>query len=281
MQNTNRKKKNINRNVEIVLNYFGKNKFNEINIDFFEPTYSSIRQIYPYNKIHIFSDISVQNNRNDKNLKITKIKTKLNSNHARYGWRCSDYYRFWSLTQIKNKIVIYLDNDFKIISDEFKLIENFAKDYGMTIASNPRLTDRVDRKVGSDVIIRKYKKTDTAKGLGYTFNNGLFAVDTKNRYAMRAIRFTMKEYVKCFERGPTVIYNSFRIKKFNPYLLPPQWNINNLEVLNGKHLFDDALVLHLNHPNVFKTYKKKIFYNKILKNKFFIKILSFFRKLKK
>ena len=73
------------------------------------------------------------------------------------------------------------------------------------------MTDRVDRKVGSDVI-RKYKKTDTAKGLGYTFNCGLFAVDTKNRYAMRAIRFTMKEYIKRFERGPTVVYNSFRIK---------------------------------------------------------------------
>ena len=67
-----------------------------------------------------------------------------------------------------------------------------------------------------------------------------------------------------------------------PNTFHDEWNDNLIVCsLNGKHLFDDAIVLHLNHPNVFKTYKKKIFYNKILKNKFFIKILSFFRNLKK
>ena len=64
----------FNQNVQIVLNFFGKNKFKFINLDNFEPTYTSIRKIYPKNIINIFSDIDVINNKNDRNLKIYKIK---------------------------------------------------------------------------------------------------------------------------------------------------------------------------------------------------------------
>ena len=222
--------------VEIILTFFGKHKFNKANFDVFEPTYSSIRKIYPKNKIQIYSDIDIKINKSDNNLYINKIRSVFDIKNPRYGHRSSNYYRLWGAIKSKSKVVIYLDADFEILSKEFKLIEVFAEDYGMAIASNPRFTDRVDRKVGVDVLNRNYKKSDTSKGLGFTFNAGLWAVDTSNKKAIDALKFALKKSLVWFERGNTTFYNSFRIKKFNPYLLPPQWCIGNIEIMDGRHL---------------------------------------------
>ena len=166
------------------------------------------------------------------------------------------------------------------MSKEFKVIEVFAKDYGMTIASNPRLTDRVDRRVGSDVLNRKYKKTDTAKGLGFSFSNGLFAIDTSNKLAMDAINYYLKQFKKKPERGPTVFYNTFRLKKFNPYILPPQWCLSGVDILNGKHIFEDPIVFHLNNTNIKKAYKNYLLIKKIKNYKIVILITSILKKIK-
>lgn len=273
--------KSFNQNVQIVLNFFGKNKFKFINLDNFEPTYTSIRKIYPKNIINIFSDIDVVNNKNDRNLKIYKIKSFVSINNSRYGYRSSDYYRCECLKYFKNKIIIYLDLDFEILSKEFKVIEVFAKDYGMTMASNPRLTDRVERRIGSDVIMRKFKKSDKAKGLGFAYCNGLFAIDTSNKIAMSAIRFFLQQFKKKPERGPTVLYNTFRLKKFNPYILPPQWCLSGVDILNGKHIFEDPIVFHLNNSNIKKAYKNYLLIKKIKNNKFVILIISILKKIKR
>ena len=269
------------KNVEIVLTFFGKNNYKIINLDNFEPTYSSIRKIYPSNKLHILSDINFINNKNDENIKSHRVKSFISIKNHRYGHRSSDYFRLSFMTGVKNKILIYLDLDFEILSKEFRVIEEFAKDYGMAIASNPRLTDRADRKVGSDVSNRKFKKTDKAKGLGFSYANGLFAVDTSNKVAMSAIKFCLKQFKKKPERGPTVMYNSFRLYKFNPYVLPPQWCLSGTDVLNGRHIFDDPIVFHLNNNNIKKAYKKYLFLNKIKKNFFVMLLLKFLKKLKK
>jgi len=271
----------FNRNVEIVFTFFGKNKFKFINLDNCEPTYSSIRKIYPKNIINIFSDINIINNKNDRNLKIYKIKSFVSTNNPRYGYRSSDYYRCECLKYFKNKIIIYLDLDFEILSKEFRLIEEFAKDYGMTIASNPRLTDRVERRIGSDVLNRKYKKTDTAKGLGFAFCCGLFAIDTSNKLAMDAINYYLKQFKKKPERGPTVFYNAFRLKKFNPYILPPQWCLSGIDILNGKHIFEDPIVFHLNNRNIKKAYKNYLLIKKIKNYKLVILLFNILKKIKR
>jgi hypothetical protein len=270
--------------VEIIMAYFAIHKKNNPKNNFFlknfDPAYSSIRKLYPRATIQIYTDLDIINNFEDENINITKIKSIFNPTHPRYGWRSSDYYRIYGLLKSKSRVAIYLDNDLKIISNDFKVLEIFTKNYGVAVACNPRFMNICDHEIGSDVDNENPIK-DPTKGLGYSFAPGLISFDATNQQARNALQKILINMENKPQRVPVVMYHVFFQEKFNPYLLPPQWCICSPKVLNGKHLFDYPVVLHLDHKDVFPAYRRSILLKKIKGNLFFKKILFILKKTKK
>jgi hypothetical protein len=270
--------------VEIIMAYFAIHKKNNPKNNFFlknfEPAYSSIRKLYPEAIVHIYTDLDVVNNFEKENIKITKITSIFNCAHPRYGWRSSDYYRIYGLLKSKSRVAIYLDSDLKIISNDFKVLEIFTKNYGMAIASNPRLMNISDYEFGSDVD-KENPINDPTKGLGYSFATGLISLDTTNQQARNALQKILINMEDKPQRLPVVLYHGFFQEKFIPYLLTPQWCICSPKVLNGRHLFDYPIVLHVDHKDVLTAYRRSILIKKIKENLFFKKILLVLKRIKK
>ena len=141
-----------------------------------------------------------------------------------------------------------------IVSDEFVVLPKIVDRFGLAVPANPRLLVRVDGKIGVD---SSYEPdADPLAGLGFAYNLTPIGLNTRHSRARRVLERYLELMVDNPGRGAVHLYNAAYEEGYPPYLLPPQWCVCSPIDLDSRHLWSNAVVLHVGHPDVIKRYEK-------------------------
>jgi hypothetical protein len=252
-----------NFSVELIMSEFGTERQNAGGASFnyqnrLNPTMESFLQQFPEATVKVYTDQQINFG---AGVHTVLVQPPFDKSSGRYGWRAHNYYQAVGMLSSKADYAIAMDSDMLIISDGFKVITEFAKIFGIALPINPRLLIKIDGGIGID---SRYKmSTDRTKGLGLTFNVTPIIFNTKNKGA----RAFLEKYCSLFlespgRSAPHYVEASFQLG-FQPYILPPQWCVCSPRDLDSKHIWPEAIILHVGHTDVLPRWRREAFKSKI------------------
>lgn len=183
----------------------------------------------------------------DYNFVDCKVVKGLWSNHPRYGQRNGDYYQALGAVGCPFDEVLYLDDDMRIVSDDFMQGFELAKIFGVCLPLNPRRFVGIDGEIGQDSA--GYPK-ELSKATAY--NCGTMFVDKRHD---ASISYLIKWYQSMEHqptRGPMAAFIAAHESGFAPYVLQDEWCVC------GKHAkIENPIILHCGHEPCMARYKKE------------------------
>lgn len=237
--------------VELVMSEFGGTRQNAGGAEFgmgdrLNPTLASFRAIFPDARVTLYTDR--HDLTADKGIETVLVDPPFSRSELRYGWRAHDYYQAYGMLQSHADVAIAMDSDMLIVDDSFRVITHFAKAFGLALPINPRLLLRIDGGIGVD---SSYMPTaDATLGLGLTYNLTPMAFDTHNALARALLeRYCARQRENPGRGAVHLVEASFELG-VQPYVMPPQWCVCSPRDLDSKHLWRNAVVLHVGHKDV-------------------------------
>jgi hypothetical protein len=241
--------------VELIMSEFGSMRSNAggnnlSDYERLEPTLSSFLKIFPEASVKLYSDSVLLVH---ERVEVITVDPPFEPRAKRYGWRAHDYYQARGLLKSNADIAVAMDADMLIVSDEFRLILSFAERFGLALPLNPRLLARIDGEVGQDsTYLREFDET---KGLGVAFNLTPVAFSTHHSVA-RALLERYCELLKLAPgRGAVHMSKACFEHRFQPCVLPPQWCVCSAQDFDSKHLWSNAIALHVGHKDVLPRWR--------------------------
>lgn len=237
--------------VELVMAEFGPNRRNAGSAELPEkrlsPTLPTMLKYFPNLKLTLYSDqnlIAETKTVQESTLRFVKPIGKL---HPRQNWRSSSYYKVFGLLASTKEVAIAMDSDFFVCSGEAKRIISLTRRFGVCVVSNPRYLVKVDTLVGAD----SDRKFDESGGYGFAVNCGVMSF---NRSCSKARKF-LELYGKIrwkTGRGTVAFWRAQWESgfEFQPYVLPPQWNVCEEHCGIG-----NEVILHAGHQKIREYYK--------------------------
>ena len=218
--------------------------------DRFEPALGSFLAVFPDASVHIRTD--------DPTLKaegatVTYVDPPFDRSHQRYGWRAHDYYQAIGLLESKADIAVALDADILIVSDRFRALVPLSKAFGLALPINPRLTLGIDGRDGSD---SPYDRSgDPSEGLAIGYNLTPIAFATAHTDARILLRDYAARMLERPGRGAVHLSAASFATGFQPHPLPPQWCASSPRDLDSRHIWNDAVALHIGHADVLNYWR--------------------------
>lgn len=248
----------VEQTVELVMSEFGSARQNAGGgrlspLNRLNPTLDCFRRIFPQAKVTLFTDQHLDSH---DCAKVVRVDPPFSRAEARYGWRSHDYYQALGLLQSSADIVLAMDSDMQIVSDEFRAITKFAEIFGLAVPLNPRLLLRVDGGIGVDSTYEA--ATDETLGLGITYNLTPMAFATRNQAARAMLERYCQLMVQSPGRGAVHLVQASYELGFQPYVLPPQWCVCSPRDLDSPHLWREAVVLHVGHSDVLPRWRREM-----------------------
>ncbi|WP_320675015.1 hypothetical protein [Prochlorococcus sp. MIT 1341] len=252
--------------IELILSEFGPSRLNAGGADLsalsrLNPTLDSFKKIFPDAKVTLYTDQVIKL---DPSIKVVKVNPHFKKSGPRYGWRANDYYCIYGLLNSNEEYAISMDADMLIVSPKFSAIAELAKVFGLALPLNPRLMLLVDGTIGADSTYRI--QDDITLGTSLAYNMSPIAFSTRHSKA----RLVLEEYLLRITnnpgRGPVHMAESILGVGYQPCVLPPQWCVCTPKDLNSKHIWNEAICLHIGHSDVYRIWRLKKFI-KALKQK--------------
>jgi hypothetical protein len=244
--------------VELVMSEFGPVRQNAgggrlCAADRMNPTLNSFRRIFPSAKVTLYTDQPLQVN---GGVHAVHVNPPFSRTERRYGWRSHDYHQAAGLLGSSADIAIAMDSDMQIVSDGFRTIAKFAEMFGLAVPLNPRLLLRIDGGIGADSTY--VAADDDTLGLGLTYNLTPIAFSTRNENA----RAMLERYSQLLRQSPGrgavhLVQASYELG-YQPFVLPPQWCVCSPRDLDSKHLWREAIVLHIGHHDVLPRWRREM-----------------------
>jgi hypothetical protein len=249
--------------VELVMSEFGSTRQNAGGAQFdsgnrLNPTLDSFRRIFPQAKVTLYSD---QHLDAGDGVEVVRVDSPFSRTEQRYGWRSHDYYQAVGLLKSSADITIAMDSDMKIVSDGFRAIARFAEIFGLAVPLNPRLLLKIDGGIGVDSTY--VAPADDTLGLGLTYNLTPIAFSTRHENA----RAMLERYSQLLRQSPGrgavhLVQASYELG-YQPFVLPPQWCVCSPRDLDSKHLWREAVVLHVGHLDVLPRWRREMLKQKV------------------
>ena len=258
--------------IELVMSEFGASRQNAggnrlTNHGRLNPTLDGFRKIFPAAKVTLYTD---QPTMREDGVEVVLVTPPFEPSEERYGWRAHDYYQALGLLQSTAEVAIAMDSDMLIVSEGFHVIHQFAQRFGLAVPINPRLLLKIDGSIGVDS--RYLAKSDTTLGLGMTYNLTPMAFSSGHFFARQLLEKYCDLLLKSPGRGAVHLVKATYELGFQPFVLPPQWCVCSPKDFDSKHLWSEAIALHIGHRDVLprwqteKTkYKMSNLINKIFK----------------
>jgi len=216
------------------------------------PTLKSFRQIFPAAEITLYTD---QDFEVESGVRVVRVDSPFDRNELRYGWRSHDYFQAIGLLKSSADVAIAMDSDFEIVSRKFFVIARLAEIFGLAIPVNPRLLLKIDGGIGLDSPYDP--EADDTLGLGMVYNMSPIAFSTKHGRA----RALLERYCRLQEerpgRGPVHMTKATYELGYQPCVLPPQWSICSPRDLDSKHIWSEAIALHVGHRDVRPRWRRE------------------------
>ncbi|MCI5139669.1 MAG: hypothetical protein D3922_14950 [Candidatus Electrothrix sp. AR1] len=152
-------------------------------------------------------------------------------------------------------VVIAMDSDMLIVSEEFSAIVELAHIFGLALPINPRLLLKIDGGIGQDTTY--VPALDSTLGLGVTYNLTPMAFSTNHKMSRRLLQRYSELLIQNPGRGAVHLVNASYELGYHPCVLPPQWCVCSSRDLDSRHLWNEALVLHVGHKDVISRWKRE------------------------
>lgn len=250
--------------VELIMSEFGGTRQNAGGAEFgkserMNPTLSSFRTIFPDARVTLYTDqLGLVA---DEEVETILVDPPFSRGEPRYGWRAHDYYQAYGMLQSHADVAIAMDSDMLIVADSFRVIVHFAQRFGLAVPINPRLLVRIDGGIGVDSTYAS--AADPTQGLGLTYNLTPMAFGTGNALARALLERYCALQRENPGRGAIHLVDASHVLGFQPYVLPPQWCVCSPRDLDSKHLWREAVVLHVGHKDVLPRWRRERVRNKL------------------
>lgn len=243
--------------IELVMSEFGSSRLNAGGgrfgtMDRLNPTLNSFRRIYPAAKVKLYTDQPFET---DDGVNVVHVDPPFSRSEQRYGWRAHDYYQAFGLLQSCSDYSIAMDSDMVIVSEGFRAIIKLAEIYGLAVPLNPRLLLKIDGGIGMDSTYSA--RGDETLGLGLTYNLTPLAFATRHEKARTMLERYCELQVQSPGRGAVHLVKASYELAYHPCVLPPQWCVCSPRDLDSKHLWSEAIVLHVGHSDVLPRWRKE------------------------
>lgn len=177
-------------------------------------------------------------------------------NHRRYHNRNNDYWKIKGALSCFEQALI-LDDDMRIVNEQFTQGFDFAAKYGLCLPINPRTYFGIDREIGDDVSISALKQTIDIPYYLPANNMGTIFFDTR----LPLTRMVLDYYLRFMEgfpcRGPVAMAAACYRTETAPLLLTEEWCVcggyTNYKSRSNKRI--DPIFLHIGHEDVKKWYE--------------------------
>lgn len=247
----------IEPDIELVMSEFGAARQNAggaslADRDRLNPTLDSFRKIFPTARVTLYTDQTLAGR---DGVDVVKVTPPLDPAAARFGWRAHDYYQAFGLLRSTARIAIAMDSDMLIVSDGFRAICQFASRFGLAVPINPRLLLKIDGRIGIDSTYRA--QDDSTQGLGLTYNLTPIAFSTQHLAARKLLERYCSLLLEFPGRGAVHLAQASFERGFQPFVLPPQWCVCSPRDLDSKHIWPEALALHLGHRDVLPRWRRE------------------------
>lgn len=247
-----------NPNIELVMSEFGPARANAGGAqlsasDRLNPTLDSFRRIFPDALVTVFSDqdLSVVDG-----VRTVKVSPPFSPDAPRYGWRSHDYFQAFGMLESTADIAIAMDSDMVVVSEKFRAIVELAEIFGLALPINPRLLLKIDGGIGADSTYDA--GADRTMGLGMTYNLTPIAFSTRHDKARRLLERYCEAMRQNPGRGAVHLANASYELGYQPCVLPPQWCVCSPRDLDSKHMWREAIALHVGHKDVWPRWKREI-----------------------
>lgn len=221
--------------------------------DRLNPTLDSFRRIFPDAQVTVFSD---QELLVGDGVRLVKVSPPFSRDEPRYGWRSHDYYQAIGLLESSADIAIAMDSDMVVVSDKFRAILELADIFGLALPINPRLLLKIDGGIGTDSTYDA--DADRTLGLGMTYNLTPIAFLTRHDQARQMLERYCEKMRQAPGRGAVHLANASYELGYQPCVLPPQWCVCSPRDLDSKHLWREAIALHVGHKDVWPRWHKEM-----------------------
>ena len=216
------------------------------------PTFQSFFNFFPKAKLTLYTDQSYLQRYASDYIEVKYIeRTPFKKDHARYHWRCNDYYKVIGLKESLADVALSLDADMRIVSRKFEQIVDLAKLFGLCLPANPRFQVKVDGIIGADADYTRQE--DETEGAGLAVNMSPIAFSTKNIQAQIALEAYLEEMETRPIRGPLAMWRAIWKTGMNPCYLPYQWCVCLENIACG-----NEICLHEGHKKVREYYHAKV-----------------------
>jgi hypothetical protein len=239
--------------IELVMSEFGSERRNAggsafESADRLNPTLETFREQFPHARVTLYTDFEYT----AANVDVVIADPPFDRAHPRYGWRAHDYYQAHGLLESSAEIAIAMDSDMMIVSDRFRAIVPLAERFGFAAPANPRLQVLVDARLGID---SSYDlSADPTGGTGFAYNLTPLAFATTSDTARTFLELYCRFMRERPGRAGLRLWQAAYAAGFSPYLLPYQWCVCRPADLDSRHIWSNAIALHVGHSEVYPHY---------------------------
>ncbi|OFM81827.1 hypothetical protein [Weeksella sp. HMSC059D05] len=209
-----------------------------------EPSLSGIKKYFPNAKITVYTDFDWQDT---DGLNIIKVESPVvDTDHPRFGYRTSVYFRFKGMLESKADFACAIDTDMVIVNENIYALVMLTQKFGFCAPYNIRQLLKQDMVQSLDT----QPIADESLGMGRSYNQSPMTL-WKGHSAGEKYYTACKEIMQSDpSRGSLVMWKAAWETGVHPYVLPKQFC-----VCDGDVGCDDEVILHIGHPSVAKYYK--------------------------
>lgn len=209
-----------------------------------EPSLSGIKKFFPNAKITVFTDFDWEEN---LDLNIVKVESPIPfPEHARFGYRTGNYFKFKGLLDSTADFACALDTDMLFVNENIYSLVTLTKKFGFCTANNSsRQLINKDMAISHDT----QNVNDDSLGNAHSYNQSpmtLWRGDDRGKVYYNSCLEIMKDNPS---RGSLVMYKAAWKTGVYPYVLPMQFCVCDGDIGCGYEI-----LLHIGHPRVAKYY---------------------------
>lgn len=243
--------------IELVMSEFGHHRANAGGAtlplrDRLNPTLHGFRGLWPKAVVTLYTD---QDWPAEAGLQVRKVDPPFDRSHPRYGWRAHDYYQIFGLLNSTADVAVAMDSDMEIVSSKFGFLTELAKRFGLTVPINPRMLLGIDGGIGVDSTYEPSE--DPSGGVSIAYNLTPIAFSTDHQAARRTLEDYAARLAANPGRGAVHLSAACLATGFQPHVLPYQWCVSSPRDVDSKHIWSDALALHVGHADVIPRFRKE------------------------
>lgn len=239
--------------IEFVFSEFNENRVNAGGSEFnlgsrLDPSLSSLRKFFPDAQYTVYSDFDL----NIEGVQLKKVENPVlqdKTDHPRHFYHLADYYKFKGMLDSDADIVVSIDSDMFIWSENIYRLIYLTEKFGYCIPSSSGRSMNFEVETSMDTIPIR----DESNGFGVTCNITPMSLSKNSDAGRKYYEMCCQKLEEEPSRASIAMWKAAWETGLIPYFLPKEFC-----VVRGLEGMGHEVLLHIGHPEVAKYYNIKI-----------------------